>query len=79
MKKKPTTTMDDRAYNGVRSIVRRRRSQFIESLSRADVHGKDLEVAYHQMAREVRREAEAIEWAEATLGDMADVDMRAVQ
>jgi hypothetical protein len=34
--------------------------------------GKDLDIAYHEMAREEMREAEALEWAEATHGDVAD-------
>ena len=32
----------------------------------------DLEVAYQQMARNEAREAEALAWAEANLGDSAD-------
>jgi hypothetical protein len=36
------------------------------------VVGADLELAYQQMAREEAREAEALEWAEATVGDVAD-------
>jgi hypothetical protein len=36
------------------------------------VVSKDLEAAYRQMAREEAREAEALEWAEATVGDVAD-------
>jgi hypothetical protein len=36
------------------------------------VIGKDLEVGYREMAREEAREAEALEWAEATAGDIAD-------
>ena len=47
-------------------------SRFIESLVRPQVIGKDLETAYRQMAGEEAREAEALEWAEATLGDVAD-------
>lgn len=36
------------------------------------VIGKDLEAAYRQMAEEEAREAEAWEWAEGTVGDVAD-------
>jgi len=36
------------------------------------VIGKDLELAYQQMAREETGEAEALEWAEATVGDVAN-------
>ena len=31
-----------------------------------------LEEAYAEMGRDERREAEALEWAEATIGDCAD-------
>ena len=36
------------------------------------VIGKDLEMAYRQMAQDEAREAEALAWAEATLGDVAE-------
>ena len=73
MQKKLTITVDERVYDGLRSVVGPRRiSQFIESLVRPYVVGKDLEVAYQQMAQEEAREAEALEWAEATIGDVAD-------
>ena len=32
--------------------------------------GKELELAYQQMARDETREAEALEWADATVGDV---------
>ncbi len=73
MQKKLTITVDKRAYDGLRTVIGRRRiSQFIESLVRPHVIGKDLEVAYQQMAQEEAREAEALEWAEGTVGDVAD-------
>jgi hypothetical protein len=36
------------------------------------VSEKDLDAADAEMAREEAREAEALEWAEATVGDVAD-------
>jgi len=73
MQKKLTITLDERVYAGLHSVVGRRRiSRFIESLVRPHGIGKDLEAAYKQMARAEAREAEALEWAEATLGDVAD-------
>ncbi len=73
MQKKLTITVDKRVYEGLHAIVGRRRiSHFIESLVRPHVIGKDLDIAYQQMAREEAREAEALEWAEATLGGIAD-------
>lgn len=73
MQKKLTITVDERVYQGLHRVVGRRRiSKFIETLVRPYVLGKDLEVAYRQMARDEEREAAALEWAEATLGDAAD-------
>jgi predicted CopG family antitoxin len=73
MQKKLTITLDKRVYEGLHAIVGRRRiSKFIESLVRPHVVGKHLEVAYQQMAQEEAREAEALEWAESTVGDVAD-------
>jgi predicted CopG family antitoxin len=73
MQKKLTITVDERVYDGLHNVIGRRRiSQFIESLVRPHVIGKDLEAAYQQMAQDEAREAEALEWAEATIGDVAD-------
>ena len=73
MQKKLTITLEDRVYKGLHAVVGRRRiSRFIESLVRPYVIGKDLEMAYRLMAQEEGREAEALEWAEATIGDVAD-------
>jgi len=73
VRRKLTITLDKRVYQGLHAVIGRRRiSQFIESLVRPHVLGKDLEAAYEQMAREESREADALEWAEATLGDIAD-------
>ena len=73
MQKKLTITVDERVYQGLRTVIGPRRiSQFIESLVRPHVIGKDLDIAYQQMAQEEAREAEALEWAEATVGDVAD-------
>jgi hypothetical protein len=73
MQKKLTITLDERVYKGLHTVIGRRKiSQFIESLVRPHVVGKDLDIAYQLMAKEEAREAEALEWAEATLGDVAD-------
>jgi hypothetical protein len=73
MQKKLTITVDERVYNGLHAVVGRRRiSHFIESLVRPHVIGKDLEVAYQQMALDEAREADALDWAEAAVGDVAD-------
>jgi hypothetical protein len=73
MQKKLTITVDERVYDGLHAVIGRRRiSRFIESLVRPFVVGKDMDAAYQQMAREEAREAEALEWAEATVGDVAN-------
>jgi hypothetical protein len=73
VQKKLTITLDARVYNGLQTVVGRRRiSHFIESLVRPHVLGKDLEIAYQQMALDEKREAEALEWAEAVVEDVAD-------
>jgi hypothetical protein len=73
MQKKRTITVDERIYRGLHRVIGRRRiSRFFESLVRPYVIGKDLEAAYEQMAHEEAREAEALDWAEATVRDVAD-------
>ena len=44
----------------------------IEGLVRPYVIHQGLEAAYKQMAQDEEREAEALEWAEATIGDVSD-------
>ncbi|MBA2339039.1 MAG: addiction module antitoxin [Pyrinomonadaceae bacterium] len=73
MQKKLTITVDERVYEGLHSVIGRRNiSQFIESLVRPHVINSELEAAYHQMAQDERRESEALEWAEATIGDVSN-------
>ena len=73
MQKKLTITVDEQVYSGLHSIVGRRNiSQFINSLVRPHVLKPDLEAAYSHMAADESREADALEWAEATIGDVKD-------
>jgi hypothetical protein len=46
--------------------------RFIESLVWPHVVGKDLEAAYRQIAGDEAREADVLDWAETTIGDVAD-------
>ncbi len=72
MQKKLTITLDERVYAGLHSVVGKRRiSKFIESLVRPHVLRDDLDAAYKAMAQDEIREAEALEWAEGTIGDVA--------
>jgi len=73
MQKKLTITIDEQVYEGLYAVVGPGRiSRFIEDLVRPHVLFPDLEAAYEQMARDEEREAEALEWAEATVGDVTD-------
>ena len=73
MMKKLTITVDERVYEGLHSVVGRRRiSRFIESLVRPYVVEEELLSAYRQMAQDEAREVDALEWAEATVADVAD-------
>jgi predicted CopG family antitoxin len=71
MRKKLTVTVAEEVYEGLhKTIGPRRISKFIEELVRPYVVRPDLESAYKEMARDKRREEEAIEWAEATFKDI---------
>jgi len=73
MQKKLTITVDEQVYSGLYRVVGRRRiSRFIESLVRPHVVREDLAAAYREMAEDEARENEALEWADATIMDVAD-------
>jgi predicted CopG family antitoxin len=73
MQKKLTITVNEKVYEGLHRVIGRRNiSQFIESLVRPHVLENDLEDAYREMALDESRESEALEWAEATVGDVSD-------
>jgi hypothetical protein len=73
MQRKLTITVDEEVYRGLHAVVGRRRiSRFIESLVRPHVLAPDLASAYQEMAADEEREAEALEWSEATIGDVRD-------
>jgi len=72
MQKKLTITIDAQVYEGLyRAIGARRISRFIEDLVRPHVLYPELEAAYREMAQDEERESAALEWAEATVGDVA--------
>ena len=71
--KKLTITIDEHVYRGLREVIGPRRiSRFIEDLVRPHVLFQDLEAGYRAMAEDEEREAEALEWAEALVEDVAD-------
>ena len=71
MQRKLTITIDSEVYDGLYRVIGARRiSRFIEDLLRPYVVSHDLEAAYRDMAQDDEREAEALEWAEATINDL---------
>ena len=73
MQKKLTITLDETVYDGLHRVIGRRRiSHFIEELVRPHILAHELAAAYQQMAQDETREAEALAWAEATVGDVSD-------
>lgn len=72
MQKKLTITVDEEVYAGLhRAIGPRKISRFIEDLVRPHVMKVKLESAYKRMARDEARETQALEWSEATVGDVS--------
>lgn len=70
MQKKLTITIDEKIYLGLHKVIGPRKiSRFVEDLVRPHVVKHELESAYAEMAKDKSREKEALEWAEATLGD----------
>jgi hypothetical protein len=73
MQKKLTITIDEKIYEGLHATIGRGKiSQFIESIVRPHVETPNLENAYREMALDAKRENEALEFAEATIGDVAN-------
>lgn len=70
MQKKLTVTIDEEVYKGLyKTIGPRKISKFIEELVRPHVIRPNLELAYAEMAKDKKREKEAMEWAEITFKD----------
>lgn len=70
MQKKLTITIDEEVYKGLhKTIGPRKISKFIEELVRPHVIRPNLELAYAEMAKDKKREKEAMEWAEITFKD----------
>ncbi len=73
MRKKLTVTIDAEVYEGLRkNIGPRKISKFVEELVRPYVIHPNLESAYAEMAKDKKREKEALEWAELTFKDLAN-------
>ena len=74
MPRKLTITLDDQVYDGLyRAAGRGHISRFVETVVRPHVLGQDLqslEEGYRRMAADEAREAEALNWAEATIREV---------
>jgi hypothetical protein len=77
MLKKLTITVDAEVYDGLHSVVGRRRiSRFLNDLAKPHVVGQTLFAGYAAMAADEAREAEAVGWSDGTLEDVADEPQR---
>lgn len=73
MQKKLTITVDESVYDGLYRVIGPRRiSMFIEQLVRPHVVDEELSLAYAKMAADEAREAEAEDWSNTLLSDVAD-------
>jgi predicted CopG family antitoxin len=73
MLRKLTITVDSEVYDGLHSVVGRRRiSRFINDLARPHVVGQDLSAGYAAMAADQAREAEADAWSEGLMLEVAN-------
>ena len=72
MARKLTITVDAEVYDGLHSVIGRRRiSRFLNDLARPHVTDQDLTAGYAAMAADAEREAEAQAWSEALVSDVA--------
>lgn len=73
MHKKMTITIDEDVYAGLHKVIGRGNiSQFLEGLARPFVLKEEsLEAGYQAMAADFAREAEANEWSNALIMDVA--------
>ena len=73
MSKKLTITVDDEVYEGLHSVVGRRRiSRFLNDLARPHVISREVVEGYRAMAADEERERAASEWVENLTGHIAD-------
>ncbi|MGI8925605.1 MAG: addiction module antitoxin [Tepidiformaceae bacterium] len=73
MQKKLTLTLDEAVYDGLHRVVGRGRiSEFVATLVRPFVLDAELEEGYRLAALDDESEAEALEWANALIGDALD-------
>jgi len=77
MMKKLTISVDAEVYEGLHSLIGRRKiSRFLNDLARPHVTGKDLAAGYAAMAADEAREAEASALIDALAADVGDEPRR---
>ena len=77
MQRKLTITVDAEVYDGLHSVIGRRRiSRFLNDLARPHVIGQDLSGGYAAMAADEARERDAHAWSETLHADVADEPCR---
>ena len=77
MAKKLTITVDADVYDGLHSVVGRRRiSRFLNDLARTHLVVADRSAGYAAMAADEAREAEAAAWSEGLIEDVAQEPSR---
>ena len=77
MPKKLTITVDVDVYEGLHTVIGRRRiSRFLNDLARPHVVDQNLAAGYAAMAADEAREADADAWSEAVIRDVADEPRR---
>lgn len=70
MQKKLTISLNEAVYDELCRVVGRGNiSKFIERLITPHLKASDLDDAYREMAADTVREKEALEWANAVVGD----------
>lgn len=73
MQKKLTISLNEGVYDELHRVVGRGNiSKFIENLIKPKLNANDLDGAYREMAADAVREAEALEWSNAVVGDSTD-------
>ena len=77
MQKKLTITVNAEVYDGLHSVIGRRRiSRFLNELARPHVVGQDLSPGYAAMAADEARDADALAWSEGLLSDVGQEPAR---
>ena len=71
--KKLTITVSEEVYAGLHAKIGQGHiGRFLESLARPHVVDVELDAAYRTMALDEVQEAEAVEWADNLISDVAD-------